>query len=165
MDQATVRNLDIVDTAHAFAAVNTSLADALISVWHSKLLYGFWRPITAINLADTDGNPNTAADISWVPLLVTPPYPEFVSGYSGVTGAFTRSLQRALGTGQLDVTLHSTALAGTRHFDKAGDLNDTVINARIWLGIHFRSADVDGVKMGQHVANWVLGYAFQPIGG
>ena len=65
----------------------------------------------------------------------------------------------------MDVTLASTAAAGTRHFDKAGDLNDAVINARIWLGIHFRSADVDGVKMGQHAANWVLDHAFLPVGG
>ncbi|MFL5777692.1 MAG: vanadium-dependent haloperoxidase, partial [Chloroflexota bacterium] len=56
IDQANVRNLDIVDTARMFAAVNTSQADALIAIWHAKLHYGFWRPITAINLADTDGN-------------------------------------------------------------------------------------------------------------
>jgi hypothetical protein len=165
IDQAEIRNLDIVDSARLFAAVNTSIADGLIAVWHAKLLYGFWRPITAINLADTDGNPDTVPNTSWTPLLTTPPYPDFVSGYSGVTGAFTRSLQKTLGTGQLDVTLRSSALPGTRHFDKAGDLNDAVINARIWLGIHFRAADVEGVRMGQHAANWVLDHAFQPIGG
>jgi hypothetical protein len=165
VDQATIRNMDIVDAARLFAAVSTSIADGLIAVWHAKLLYGFWRPITAINLGDTDGNPDTARNTSWVPLLTNPPYPDFVSGYSGVTGAFTRSLQKTLETGQLDVTLHSTAAAGTRHFDKAGDLNDAVINARIWLGIHFRAADVEGVRMGQHAANWVLGHAFLPIGG
>jgi hypothetical protein len=166
IDQANIRNLDIVDSARMFAAVHTSIADALIAVWHAKLLYGFWRPITAINLADTDGNPDTDVNASWVPLLTTPPYPDYVSGYSGVTGAFTRALQKTLDTGQLDVTLHSTAVAGAeRHFDTAGALNDAVINARIWLGIHFRAADVDGVKMGQHAANWVLDHAFQPIGG
>jgi hypothetical protein len=165
IDQANVRNLDIVDTARMFAAVHTSIADGLIAVWHSKLLYGFWRPITAINLANTDDNPDTAVDTSWAPLLTTPPYPDYVSGYSGVTGAFTRSLQKTLGTGQLNLTLRSTAASGARQFGKAGDLNATVINARIWLGIHFRSADVDGVKMGQHAANWVLDHAFLPIGG
>jgi hypothetical protein len=166
IDQAASRNMDIVDAARLFAAVNTSIADGLICVWHSKLTYGFWRPITAINLADTDGNPNTAADTAWVPLLTTPPYPDYVSGYSGVTGAFTRALQKTLGTGQLNVTLHSTAVAGAeRHYAKARALNQAVINARIWLGIHFRAADVDGVKMGQHAANWVLGHAFLPLGG
>jgi hypothetical protein len=92
-------------SARLFAAVNTSVADAIISIWHAKLLYGFWRPITAINLVDTDGNPDTVANTRWARLLTTPPYPDYVSGYSGVTGAFTRSLQKTLGTGQLDVTL------------------------------------------------------------
>jgi hypothetical protein len=164
IDQAAMRSLDIVDTARLFAAVNTSIADAIIAIWHAKVHYGFWRPITAINLGDTDGNPATDANASWVPLLTTPPYPDYVSGYAGVTGALTRSLQKALDTGQLNLTLHSTAAAGTRHFDKAGDLNQTVIDARIWLGIHFRFADTAGVKMGQHVANWVLDHAFLPIG-
>jgi hypothetical protein len=166
IDQAAKRDMDIVDTSRMFAAVNTSIADALIAVWHSKLLYGFWRPITAIREAGSDGNDDTVANTTWAPLLTnTPPYPDYVSGYSGVTGAFTRSLQKTLGTGQLDVTLGSTAAAGTRHYDKAGAINDAVINARIWLGIHFRSADVDGVKMGQKSANWVLDHAFQPVGG
>ncbi len=157
IDQANIRDLDIVDSARLFAAVMTSIADALISVWHAKLLYGFWRPSTAINLADTDGNPDTEVNASWVPLLTNPPYPDYVSGYSGVTGAFTRSLQKTLGTGDLDLTLRSTApgFAGvTRQYEHAGALNAAVINARIWLGIHFRAADFDGVKMGQHAANW-----------
>jgi len=164
IDQAATRNMDIVDTARMFAAVNTSIADALIAVWHSKLLYGFWRPITAINLADTDGNPDTDVNATWVPLLTTPPYPEFVSGYSGVTGAFTRSLQKTLGTRDLDVTLHSTAVPGAeRQYDRAGALNHAVIDARIWLGIHFRSADTAGVAMGQRAANYVLNHAFRPL--
>jgi hypothetical protein len=165
IDQAATRNMDIVDTARMFAAVNTSIADALIGVWHAKLLYGFWRPITAINLADTDGNPNTDVNASWVPLLTNPPYPDYVSGYSGVTGAFTRSLQKTLGTSDLDVTLHSTAVVGAeRRYDRAGALNNAVIDARIWLGIHFRFADTAGVTMGQRTASWVLNHAFQPVG-
>jgi hypothetical protein len=166
VDQADIRNMDIVDAARMFAAVNTSIADALIAIWHAKVHYGFWRPITAINLADTDGNPDTDVNASWVPLLTTPPYPDYVSGYSGVTGAFTRSLQRTLGTRDLDVTLHSTAVPGAeRQYARAGALNDAVIDARIWLGIHFRFADTAGVTMGQRTASWVLNHAFLPVGG
>jgi hypothetical protein len=168
IDQAEHRNLDIVDTARLFAAVDTSIADGLIAIWHAKLLYGFWRPVTAINLADTDGNNNTTADPSWVPLLGTPPYPEYVSGYSGVAGAFTRSLQTVLGTTDLDITLRSSipALAGvTRRYDGAAALNRDVVNARIWLGIHFRFADTAGITMGQRAASYVLGHAFQRLDG
>jgi hypothetical protein len=163
VDQMTVRSLDIVDAARMFAAVDISMADAVISVWHAKYMYGFWRPITAITLADTDGNPATTRDLSWVPLLVTPPYPDFVSGYSGVTGAFTRALARTLRTQDLHLTLISSAAAGTRPYDSGKALNNDVISARVWLGIHFRFADTEGVKMGQRVADWALNHYFHHV--
>jgi hypothetical protein len=164
IDQAKTRHMNIVDAARLFAAVNTSIADTIIGIWHSKLLYGFWRPITAINMADTDGNPDTDMNGDWVPLLTTPPYPDYVSGYSGVTGAFTRALQKTLGTRRLNVTLHSSAVAGAeRHYARAGALNAAVVDARIWLGIHFRFADTVGITMGQRTANYVLNHAFEPL--
>ena len=160
-DQLTVRPLDIVDAARMFAAVDMSEADAIISVWHAKYLYGFWRPVTAINLADTDGNPATTADPSWTPLLTTPPYPDYVSGYSGLTGAFTRSLADALGTRDLQLTLISTAVPGAvRTYGSGRTLRDDVVSARVWLGIHFRTADTTGVDMGQRVAHWALTHYF-----
>ena len=71
-----------------------TVADAVISIWHAKYHYGFRRPVTAINLAGTDGNPATSADPAWAPLLATPPYPDYVSGCSGIT----RALEQALDT-------------------------------------------------------------------
>jgi hypothetical protein len=160
-DQMTVRHLDIVDAARMFAAVDMSEADAIISVWHAKYLYGFWRPITAINLADTDGNPATTADPNWTPLLTTPPYPDYVSGYAGLTGAFTQALQDALDTRHLQATLTSTAVPGAvRSYDSGMSLRNDVVDARVWLGIHFRTADTGGVDMGRRVADWILDHYF-----
>ncbi|MGZ6563573.1 MAG: vanadium-dependent haloperoxidase [Solirubrobacteraceae bacterium] len=160
-DQMTVRHPDIVDAARMFAAVDMSEADAIISVWHAKYLYGFWRPITAINLADTDGNPATTADRNWTPLLTTPPYPDYVSGYSGLTGAFTQALEEALDTRHLQLTLTSTAVPGAvRSYDSGKSLRNDVVDARVWLGIHFRTADTGGVEMGQRVADWALTHYF-----
>jgi hypothetical protein len=164
-----VRHPDIADAARIFAAVDMSEADAIIAVWHAKYLYGFWRPITAIQLADTDGNPATIADTSWTPLLTTPPtpplttppYPEYVSGYSALTGAFTRALADALGTSHLELTLISTAVPGAvRHYDSGSSLRNDVVDARVWLGIHFRFGDTGGVDMGQRVADWILDHYF-----
>ena len=94
----------------------------------------------------------------------TPPYPEYVSGYSGVTGAFTRALAGTFNTRHLQVTLISTAVPGVqRTYDSGRALRDDVVNARIWLGIHFRTADVRGVRMGQQVAAWALSHYFQPV--
>jgi hypothetical protein len=160
-DQMTMRHLDIVDAARMFAAVDMSEADAVISVWHAKYLYGFWRPITAIQLADTDGNRATVADPTWTPLLATPPYPDYVSGYSGLTGAFTRALADVLDSDRLQLSLISTAVPHVvRDYDSGQLLRQDVVDARVWLGIHFRSADTRGVEMGQRVAEWALDHYF-----
>ena len=168
--QAALRDLtarhgmDISDTARLFAAVDMSLTDAVISVWDSKFHFGFWRPITAIQLADTDGNPDTAADTTWEPFIPTgtPPYPEYVSGFNGVTGAYTASLSRILGAGQLDLNITSVAAGVTRHYDAASALNQDGIDGRVYLGIHFRTADEVAIDMGTQVANWALDHYFQP---
>ncbi|MDQ1542281.1 MAG: hypothetical protein QOH29_3007 [Actinomycetota bacterium] len=161
-DQLAVRHLNIVDAARTSAAVDMSLADAIISIWRAKYVYGFWRPISAIQLANTDGNPATTVDPFWTPLLTTPPYPDYVSGYSAVTGAFTDALAEVLGTRHLELTLISTATPGVqRTYDSGRTLNRDVISARVWLGIHFRFADTEGVEMGQHVAAWALDHYFQ----
>jgi hypothetical protein len=164
-DQVTVRKLNIVDAARMFAAVDMSFADAEISVWYSKYVYGFWRPITAIRLADTDGNPATIADPAWTPLRPTPPYPDYVSGYSGGIGAFTRALQDTLDTRHLQLTFTSTAVQGKeRHYDSGKKARQDVVDARVWLGYHFRTADVRGARMGQQVAEWALDHYFAPVG-
>jgi hypothetical protein len=163
-DQVTARQLDIVDAARMFAAVDMSLADGVISIWHSKYVYGFWRPSTAIHLADTDGNPATTADPNWVPMLTNPPYPEYVSGYSGGIGAFTRALQETFDTRHLQLTFISTAVPGvTRFYDSGRDARQDVVDARVWLGIHFRFADTLGAQMGQQVAEWALDHYFRPV--
>ena len=162
-DQVKVRKLDIIDAARMFAAVDMSVADGVISIWHSKYLYNFWRPITAIQLAETDGNPTTAADPNWAPMLVTPPYPEYVSGYSGVIGAYASALQETFQTRHLQLTFTSTAVPGTRVYDSGDEAVQEVVDARIWLGIHFRSADVRGARMGQQVAEWALDRYFRPV--
>jgi hypothetical protein len=169
--QAALRDLtarhamDISDTARLFAAVDMSLTDAVISVWDSKFHFGFWRPITAIQLGDTDGNPDTAADTTWEPFIPTgtPPYPEYVSGFNGVTGAYTASLSRILGAGQLDLNITSVAAGVTRHYDTASALNQDGIDGRVYLGIHFRTADEVAIDMGTQVANWALDHYFQPL--
>jgi PAP2 superfamily len=164
-DKASALHLDIVDTARLLAAVTMSMADALIGTWHAKFTYGFWRPITAINLADTDGNDATTADPNWTPLAVNPAYPDYVSGYSAATGAFTSALAEYLGTQDIDVNLISLAAPGvTRHYETATELCDDVIDARMFLGIHFRTADAKGVALGQQTAQFALTHYFARTG-
>jgi hypothetical protein len=164
-DQLTARQLDIDAAARMFAAVDMSVADALITVWHAKYVYGFWRPITAINLADTDGNPDTVADPSWVPLIATPNYPEYPSGYNAFTSTVTHGLENLFQTRQLQLTLISTAVPGVeRHYDTGSAVRRDVVNARVWLGIHFRTADTVSRNIGRRLAAWTIDHYFQPAG-
>jgi hypothetical protein len=167
-DQVSVRHLDIVDAARMFAAIDMSVADTIIAVWHAKYAYGLWRPITAINLADTDGNPNTVADPSWVPLIAsppgTPPYPEYPSGYNAFNSAVAHGLENLFQTRHLQLTLISTAVPGVqRHYDRGNALVQDVVDARVWLGIHFRTADTAAKEIGRQLTAWTLDRYFQPV--
>ncbi|WP_433292277.1 vanadium-dependent haloperoxidase [Actinoplanes sp. CA-030573] len=160
-DQASVRGLDIVDAARMFAAVDMTALDALIVCWQAKLDRAFWRPITAIQLADTDGNPATTADPAWAPLLTTPNYPDYISGYNVVIAASSRALEHVVGP-RLNLTLTSTAVPGaTRHYDSGAVLRGDVVDARIWLGIHFRTADTAARAVGVDLADWASRHYFR----
>jgi hypothetical protein len=163
-DQVTVRHLDIVDAARMFAAIDMSIADAVISVWHAKYVDGTWRPITAITLADTDNNPATDPDRSWVPLFPTPAYPEYPSGYTAFVASASRGLQNVFHTRHLQLTLNSTAAPNLpRQYDSGRVLRQDVVNARMWLGIHFRFGDTAARDLGVRVADWNLDHYFQPL--
>jgi hypothetical protein len=154
-----------LESARLLALLNLAIADAAIGCWDAKYTYVFWRPITAIQLADTDGNPATTADPTWAPLFATPAHPEYPSGHSCVSGAAGVVLARFFGERtRFDVT--SDILPGVvRSFDSFADALEEVKNARIFAGIHFRSATNDGQVLGASVAQFVLGNAARPLRG
>ncbi len=161
-DLVTRRGLNISDSARLFAAVDLSIADAIGATWDAKYHYGWWRPITAIRLADDDGNDDTAGVEGWEPLVVTPPYPDWPSGLSAVIGATSTALSRLNADGLVDLTITSTAAGVTRHYDDPDAFVRDVIDARVWSGIHFRTADEVGADMGVQIANWALDHHFAP---
>jgi len=162
-DQAVRRDLDIVDSARMFAIVGVTTADANISCWRAKYDYGYWRPITAIREAGTDGNARTDADPTWTPLVPTPPYPEYVSGHACVTGAFSNGLSYLFGARDIDLRLDSAGTGTSRVYRTARSLDRDTMNARIWLGLHFRKAMTDGNNLGHEVSEYGIRHAFQPI--
>jgi hypothetical protein len=157
---AAEHGLSTLATARMFAVVDTGTADAMISCWRAKYDYAYWRPITAIALADTDGNAATTADPGWVPLSTTPPYPEYTSGHACVTGSVTRGLSLLFGADHIDLTVASAVTGTTRHYQTAETLNRQTKDARIWLGLHFRTAMNDGNSLGQRAAAYVATHAF-----
>jgi hypothetical protein len=163
-DQVTRRGLDIRSSARAFALLGASTADSLIACWRAKYDYAYWRPITAIRLAATDGSPATVPDPNWTPLVPTPPYPEYTSGHACVTGAASGTFSTLFGATSLHLTVSSSVTGTTRHYDTAAALDAETMNARIWLGLHFRKAMTDGNRLGHRVADVAARRHFEPTG-
>ncbi len=172
---AASQGLDIVENARLFAMTNLAAADGAIGCWNDKYYWQFWRPITAIREADSDGNPATEADPTWLPLfdpatpvfggppLVTPPFPDHPSGHACATSAFVQTLQSFFGTDKIAFSAFSNKSGTTRSFDRFSDALKEVIGARVWAGIHFRTADRQGAVLGKKVARWLDKHYFEPV--
>jgi len=156
------RRNSLLESARVLALLDLAMADAAIACWEAKYHYVFWRPVTAIPLADTDGNPATSPDPTWSPLFATPAHPEYPSGHSTVSGAAAVVLASFFGE-KRHFTMNNDLLIGvTRSYRSFTQALDEVKNARIFAGIHFRSACDDGQTTGDEVANWVLDNALLP---
>jgi hypothetical protein len=153
--------LDVVDASRFLAMVSVTYADGLIACFDAKYHYTFWRPVTAIRAGDTDGNDATVGDPTWTTLLAaTPNHPEYPSAHSCLTPASGLVIAKFLGTPEIDYTIPSLTGLGDRHFARAHDLTYDVGNARIWGGIHFRSAVEDGITIARKTAHQVLAHHF-----
>jgi hypothetical protein len=172
------KGLNIVDSARLLAMTNLVGADASIGCWNDKAYHSFWRPITAIREAANDGNPATVADPSWVPLfdptvavsgapLVTPGFPDHPSGHTCISSAIVQTLQEFFGTDKVQFTAISNkcspAPCPARTFDRFSLAIKEIIGARIWSGIHFRTADVQGSVLGKKVERYMEKHFFEPV--
>jgi len=147
----------LADNARLFAQLNLGLADAAILTWYVKYETDFWRPITAIPQADSDGNDQTVADPNWVPLLPTPPFPEYVSGHSTYSGAAAGILSALLGD-DVPFTVGSFTPANlVRSFPSFDAAAAEAAYSRLLGGIHYRFSNEEGLALGQQIADAVLG--------
>jgi hypothetical protein len=157
-------DLDLADSARLLAMMNLSAADAVINCWNDKYHFDFWRPWTAIRQAGADDNPDTVADPNWAPLL-TAPYPDHTSGHMCLDGAHLHTLQLFFGKDNVPISVTSTQFGGeTRSFPSFSAPLDEIVQARIWAGLHFRTADVQGRDLGINVANYRADNYFQKVG-
>jgi hypothetical protein len=155
--------MDIADSALLLAKLNLSGADAAISCWNDKYYWDFWRPWHAIHEADMDGNPATEPDASWT-ALITAPYPDHPSGHLSLDGAHLRVLRTFFGTDEIEFDVTSSRFDGeTRHFLRFSEPLDEIVEARIWAGLHYRTADVQARILGEGVADYMEQNYFQPL--
>jgi hypothetical protein len=157
---------DIGDSARLFALANVATADALMSAWNAKRQYAFWRPSTAILEGDNDGNPDTAGDATWLPLINNPPYPDYTSGANSVSGAFMRTLALYFGDKAFSFNVTSEGVPQvvqtTRTYTRFSDVAADVVEARVYLGIHFRFADTVARRQGRQAADWAFSHVLRP---
>ena len=157
------QGLDLAATARTFGLMYLAAADSSIVCWDAKYKFNFWRPITAIQNGDVDGNPRTEADPGWTPLFPTPPFPEYVSGHSMNSSTMATVLRLLFGDepGSPIVATSPTNAGFERHWARLSEAVEEVIDARIYAGIHYRTSDEDGAAAGRKVARFVVNHALR----
>lgn len=151
------RGLTLAENARLLALVNIALADAGITAWNYKYRYNLWRPITAIREADTDGNPATAKDPMWMPLIMTPAFPEYVSAHSTFSAAAAAVLESFFGTEDIYFTIYDFMMpASGRAYASFIEAAEEAGASRIYGGIHFQSGNRDGLAAGRAVGDYVV---------
>jgi hypothetical protein len=160
--------LNAADSARLLALENLSGADAAITCWNDKYHFDFWRPWNAIPRAAEDGNPATKPDSTWT-ALITAPYPEWTSGHNCLDAAHVTVLAMFFGDDprggpfQITSTFPSPGGPAVRTFETFRQPLTELIEARIWAGLHYSSADVQGQVLGRNVANYAAANHFTPV--
>lgn len=160
------KKLDLPETARLFALLSIAQADAAIVCWEAKYRHNFWRPVTAIQRAGEDGNPQTDADGKWDALLSAPPFPGYVSGHSMFSKASAEVLTHFFGTDKVEFEATSDSLPGVvRRFTSFAACADEVGMSRIYGGIHFGFDNTQGKLSGQKIGDYVSTHCLAPIPG
>jgi len=154
--------MSLMQHARLYAALNAAMSDAIATTLESKFYYNFWRPLTAIRAADTDGNPLTVKDAYWEPAFITPPVPDYPSGHAAAGAAAAEVLSTLVGANiPFEHTSTTASTAGpdatvTRSYASADDAARENAFSRMLVGIHFRRACTVGLQQGRDVARYVL---------
>ncbi len=169
---ADARGIDLWDQARLFALLNMAMADGYVGTFDTKYHYSFWRPVTAIQTAATDANPDTSADPTWTPLRTTPPIPDYDSGHSVEGGTAAEVMKRFFGTDRMTFKVCSLTLpAGSTcddpspvmrrytSFSQAAEENGL---SRILVGIHFRTAVRVGIAHGRKIGDRAVDRFLRP---
>jgi hypothetical protein len=159
---AAEQHLPAPDKARLLVEINMAAADAGIACMDAKYAYSFWRPVTAIPAADTDGNPATTADTGWLPTVTTPNHPEYPSAHACVSGAIVATLADFFRTDRVPSTIDSAVTQTSVEFARFKHLYRSVHEARILGGLHYRVSMTAGRRIGRSVSRHLTRHFFRP---
>ena len=166
-DRVREHSLSLGDAARLYALVNVSIHDGIQTSATSKLVYGMWRPITAIRRADEDANAATDPDPSWSSLLATPPYPSYAGNMASVGASAARALALVLGRNDIPVTATWRQSGGQpeviRSYAGFAEVAEEQARSRIYGGIHFQFDSEAGQSIGTRVADFVFEHSMRPL--
>jgi hypothetical protein len=154
---------NVGDSARLFALVNMAMADAAMTAWQAKIQYNVWRPVTAIQLGDSDGNRSTVDDPTWQSLFAAPNYPDYTSGANSLSGAATEVLRLFFRTDRVNFSMIGPN--STPFFTRFSDVAKEVVDARMYMGIHFRFADTAARSSAMRVGRWAYRYFLRSTDG
>ena len=158
-------DLTTAQSTRLFALLNLTFADGVIAFYDTKYTYNFWRPVTAIREAATDGNPETLPDPNWLPEVGnTTPDPAYPGAHAVISGAGAFVLDSFFGKNRFDFTVTSEVLAGVdRSFTNFSAADEEATLSRIFAGVHFRSDLTTGQRLGREVADFVVDHFLTPV--
>lgn len=168
---STAKGVSLWENGRLFALLNFGLADGYIANFESKYYYKYWRPVTAVQLGNFDGNSDTIGDPNWTPLVQTPPVPDYASGHSVQGGVASQILERFFKTDKISFQTCSTSLPARtcndpnpvmRSFSRLSDAAEENGLSRIYVGFHFRNAVEEGIKHGQKIGQYIFTHVLRP---
>jgi hypothetical protein len=144
------------ENAHDFALINMAINDGAVATFDSKYHYKSWRPETAIQNAGIDGNDATQPDTAFTPYIPAPCFPGYPSAHATLSNAAREVLEQLYDGGQLSITLINSAVSGvTLKYTALSQITDDIDDARVYGGIHFRTDQDAGSRLGRKIGQYV----------
>jgi hypothetical protein len=152
------------DNARALALINMAMNDSLVASFFNKYHYNFWRPETAIRAGDTDGNPKTHPDPDFLPFIVTPCFPGYPSNHGSAANGAAAILRRLYGEAGHSITFANPAVPNiVLQYTSFRQITDDISDARVYGGIHFRTDQAAGTRLGRAVGRAVYKHNLRAV--
>ena len=163
---AVAQSRSLSDNARALALINMAMSDSLVASFLNKYTYNFWRPETAIHDGSMDGNPNTAGDPNWAPFITTPCFPSYPSNHGSAGNGAAEVMRRIYGDDGVSITLTNPVVPSiVLQYTSFKQITDDISDARVFGGIHFRTDQVAGERLGRAVGKTVYKHNLRPVHG